>query len=234
MNSPFQNLDTSPAKDEPLKEDIRYLGRVLGNIVREQEGDEVFEIVETIRQKSIAWLRDGDASAQQEVKQLLEGLDPPRTVQVVRAFSYFSHLANLAEDQHHIRRTRAHEIAKSPARNGTMEKAFERAVNEGMDAAKLQEFFNDANLAAVLTAHPTEVRRKSTMKREMALADLLQQRDRGNLTEREMVEIDAKIKRAILILWETNMLRQTKLNVTDEVANGLSYYEYTCYLCNGA
>lgn len=229
MNSPFQNLDKSPAKDEPLKEDIRYLGRVLGDVVREQEGEEVFDIIETIRRKSIAWLRDGDKEAKAHVEQLLEGLDPARTVQVVRAFSYFSHLANLAEDQHHIRRTRAHEIAGSPARNGTLEKAFERVRDEGIDVGRLREFFDDASLSAVLTAHPTEVRRKSTMKREMALAGLLQQRDRGGMTEAELQELDAKISRAILILWQTNMLRQTKLNVVDEVSNGLSYYEYTFF-----
>ena len=158
MNIQSSDLDTSPAKDEPLKEDIRFLGRLLGDVVREQEGEDVFDLVETVRQKSVAYVRGDDEAAKQELENILNTLTPAQTVEVVRAYSYFSHLANMAEDQHHIRRTRAHELAESPPRNGSIAKAFERAIAEGATPETLTKFFDEANIGAVLTAHPTEVR----------------------------------------------------------------------------
>lgn len=229
MNTKSQDLDQTESKDLPLKEDIRFLGRVLGDVVREQEGEDVFNLIETVRQKSIAYVRDDDEKAKLELEEILNGLTPAQTVEVVRAYSYFSHLANMAEDQHHIRRTRAHEMAGSPPRNGTIAKAFERATSEGATAETLIEFFNKANIGAVLTAHPTEVRRQSTMRREIAMAELLSKRDQGGWTKEEEEDIDDKLKRAIMILWQTNMLRQTKLTVLDEVSNGLSYYDHTFF-----
>ena len=229
MNIQSTDLDTSPDKDQPLKEDIRFLGRLLGDTVREQQGEAIFDLVETIRRKSVAWLRDGDVEAKEELEELLETLSPAQAVEVVRAFSYFSHLANMAEDQHHIRRTRYHEIHGSEPRNGSMKKALARAIEEGISPSKLVDFFNDANLRAVLTAHPTEVRRQSTMAREIAMADLLSKRDREGWTPEEETDINDKLKRAVLVLWQTNLLRQTKLNVLDEVSNGMAYYDHTFF-----
>ena len=229
MPNSLNPTSSSEEKDLPLKEDIRFLGRILGDVVREQEGDEVFDLVETIRKSSIAYLRDADANTKAEFESILNDLTPVEAVQVVRAFSYFSHLANMAEDQHHIRRTRAHELAGSPARNGTMDKAFERAASEGATAESLLEFFNEAHIGAVLTAHPTEIRRQSTMRREIAITDLLSQRDRGGLTVNEESEIENKLRRAVIILWQTNLLRQTKLDVIDEVTNGLSYFDHSFF-----
>jgi len=214
-------------KDAPLRDDIRLLGRVLGDTVRDQEGRDIFDVVEKIRQTSIRFHRDDEVQAKHDLEEILAGLSPEQAVQVIRAFSYFSHLANLAEDQHHIRRTRAHDIAGSPSRPGTIDLALKHAGEAGLTAAELQAFFNDALVSPVLTAHPTEVRRKSTMRREMAIADLIDQRERGAWTPEEARDIDDKIDRAVLILWQTNLLRQTKLEVEDEIENGLSYYDYT-------
>ncbi len=214
-------------KDTPLRDDIRLLGRVLGDTVRDQEGQDTFDVVEKIRQTSIRFHRDDETEAKLELEDILAGLSHERAVQVIRAFSYFSHLANIAEDQHHIRRTRAHDIAGSPPRPGTIALALKHAADAGLSATDLQAFFNDALVSPVLTAHPTEVRRKSTMQREMEIAGLIDQREHGPWTPEEAHEIDAKIHRDVLTLWQTNLLRQTKLDVEDEVENGLSYYDYT-------
>ncbi|HAG76343.1 MAG TPA: hypothetical protein DCL53_12970, partial [Thauera sp.] len=88
-------------KDHPLREDIRLLGRVLGDTVREQEGDATFDCIEQIRQNSVRFRRDDDIAARRELEDILDALSRDQTIQVVRAFSYFSHLANIAEDQHH-------------------------------------------------------------------------------------------------------------------------------------
>ena len=110
------NPEATPSKDLPLRDDIRLLGRLLGDTIREQEGEAVFEIVERIRQTSIRFHRDEDQAARQELETTLNSLSRGRTNQIIRAYSYFSHLANLAEDQHHVRRSRAHAMAASAPR----------------------------------------------------------------------------------------------------------------------
>ncbi len=216
-----------PEKDLPLRDDIRLLGRILGDTVREQEGDTVFDIVERIRRTSIRFHRDEDDTARRDLEATLNGLSPNRTTQIIRAFSFFSHLANIAEDQHHIRRTRAHTLALSAPRVGTMAHALGDAREAGISSAQLRSFFATALVSPVLTAHPTEVRRQSAIDREMEVAQLLAERDRVELTPEQRVTTDEALRRAVLTLWQTNILRRTKLAVLDEVANGLAYYDYT-------
>ena len=227
-NAPSNEADRPELeKDRPLRDDIRLLGRLLGDTVREQEGDEIFGIVEQIRQTSIRFHRDNDTPAREELETILDGLTPAQTVQIVRAFSHFSHLANIAEDQHHIRRTRAHAIAGSAPRMGTLTFALENARKIGLSVPELQAFFNKAHISPVLTAHPTEVRRKSTLNRELGIAELLERRDRMVATPEEKDALEERLRRDVVTLWQTNLLRETKLTVLDEVLNGLSYYDYT-------
>ena len=214
-------------KDVFLQEDIRQLGRILGDTIRAQHGDEVFELIENIRQRSIRFRRDQDKGARQELEETLSSLSPERTTQVIRAFSYFSLLANIAEDQHHIRRTRAHLIAGSPPRKGSLAHAIGSVFNTGASATDIVEFFKHALVSPVLTAHPTEVQRKSVLNCQMVIARLLDERDRMQLTAEEAQENEEALRRAILTLWQTRMLRSSKLSVRDEVENGLSYYDYT-------
>ena len=228
INEPAQQAPLTEAeKDRPLRDDIRLLGRLLGDTVREQEGDAIYQIVEEIRQTSIRFHRDNDAPARDELEAILDGLTPAQTIQIVRAFGHFSHLANIAEDQHHIRRTRAHAIAGSTPRVGSLIYALEHARKMGFGVPELQAFFNAAHISPVLTAHPTEVRRKSTLNRELGIAELLERRDRMVATPEEKEALEERLRRDIVTLWQTNLLRETKLTVLDEVLNGLSYYDYT-------
>jgi phosphoenolpyruvate carboxylase len=221
--------DDESEKDRPLRDDIRLLGRILGDTVREQEGEEVFELVEQIRRASIRFHRDNEIAARRELEATLDSLSADQTLAIVRAYSYFSHLANIAEDQHHIRRNRAHAIAGSAPRPGSLAYAFQRTREMGVEPAALGDFFDRALVSPVLTAHPTEVRRKSTLTRELEIAELLDERERAAGDEAELALNEERLRRAILILWRTNMLRQTRLTVIDEVANGLSYYDYTFF-----
>ena len=216
-----------PLKDAPLREDIRLLGRILGDTVRDQEGEAVFDVVERIRTTSIRFHRDGDEPARRELEAILNELSPQEALRIVRAFSYFSHLANVAEDQHHIRRTRAHLLAGSAPRAGTLAHALERTREAGIDAAALRAFFEGAHIRAVLTAHPTEVRRKSTLDREMEIARLLGERDLVAQTQEEKLASEEALRQGVLTLWQTSLLRHKRLTVLDEVANGLAYYDHT-------
>ncbi|HSN71638.1 MAG TPA: phosphoenolpyruvate carboxylase, partial [Steroidobacteraceae bacterium] len=219
--------DRNHEADAPLREDIRLLGRLLGDTVREQEGEGAFELIERIRTTSVAFRRYDDPQARQRLEALLDGLSREETMIVVRAFSYFSHLANIAEDLHYVRRAREHQIARAPAREGSMEWALDRALERGIDPATINDFFARALVAPVLTAHPTEVQRKSVLDVETAIARQLEHRDRTRVTPEESAAIDEAVRRAVLTLWQTRMLRPERLAVIDEVANGLSFYEHT-------
>ena len=214
-------------KDAPLRYDMRLLGRILGETLRAQEGDAVFDLVERIRQTAIRFHRDADEGARHELQGLLSELPTDRAITVIRAFSYFSHLANIAEDQHHIRRTRAHAIAGDLPREGTMARALGRVRDRGVSPERLASFFADALCSPVLTAHPTEVRRRSSIDREMEIARLLDERDRVEFMPDELAANRKALRRAVLILWQTSILRSSRLRVIDEVESGLAHYDVT-------
>ncbi len=214
-----------PDKDLPLKEDIRLLGRLLGDTVRLQEGEETFQLIERIRQSSVRFHRALDSSADTELKATLKDLSPAHAILVVRAFSYFSQLANLAEDQHHIRRSRAHHTGSAPARPSSLGHALDLAADAGLDANDLRAFFASAQVRPVLTAHPTEVQRKSILHIQMEIARLLDERDRQTSTPRETALRDEHLQRQVLLLWQTRMLRPQRPAVADEVTGALSYFD---------
>jgi phosphoenolpyruvate carboxylase len=219
--------DIADDKDQSLREDIRRLGRILGDTVRNQHGDEVFSLIETVRQNSIRFRRDADHAAREALENTLDTLTNDQTTHLIRAFSYFSHLVNLAEDQHHIRRTRAHLIAGSSPRRGSLAHTIETLFAGDNAAQNLETFFETAQVTPVLTAHPTEVQRKSILNCQMVITRLLDERDRMQLTPEESRANEDALQRAVLTLWQTRMLRMSKLSVLDEVENGLSFYDYT-------
>ncbi len=213
-------------KDAPLKEDIRLLGRLLGEVLRDQEGDTVYDVVETIRQTAVRFRRESDPQAGSDLDKLLKKLTRDQTISVVRAFSYFSHLANIAEDQHHNRRRRAHALAGSAAQPGSVAFALSKLDAAGVSGSTVRGFLQDALISPVLTAHPTEVQRKSILDAEHEIARLLAERDR-TLTPKEQLHNTEMLRAKIATLWQTRMLRYSKLTVADEIENALSYYRIT-------
>ncbi|WP_241673051.1 phosphoenolpyruvate carboxylase [Lacisediminimonas profundi] len=215
-----------PGKDEQLKHDIRLLGRLLGEVLREQEGEQVFGVVETIRQTAVRFRRDAEPQAAAELDKLLKKLSQEQTASVVRAFSYFSHLANIAEDQHHNRSRRAELLAGAAPQRGTLASALARIGQSTTGSSKVRKFFDEALLSPVLTAHPTEVQRKSTLDAEHAIARLLAARELP-MTPRELADNEAQLRARITTLWQTRMLRYSRLTVADEIENALSWYRIT-------
>ena len=220
-------------KDFPLRDDTRLLGRLLGDIVREQEGDDVFALVERIRQTSVLLSQNTDRDLAPAMRAEFEAflVDLPRDsmISVVRAFSYFLHLANIAEDQHHIRRRRAHDIKGSAPREGSMPHALDRLNDAAVPVAQIRNFFDVALVSPVLTAHPTEISRKCILQCQHEIAGLLDQRDRMQLTPEEQENNDLTLRRAVLRMWHTRMLRPNRLAVVDEIKNGISYYQDTFF-----
>ncbi len=213
------------AKNRPLVEDIRLLGRILGDVIREQEGHEAFELIERVRQLSVAYRLKKDASAGRVLDRLLKNLSGDQTVSVIRAFSYFSHLANIAEDRHHVRRREHHE-REGHLQEGSLAMAFDRLFNAGLRAGEVASALAQAHISPVLTAHPTEVQRKSILDAERAIAELVGERDRRT-GAREREDNEALLRARVTQLWQTRMLRPVKLTVSDEIENALSYYPAT-------
>ncbi len=212
-------------KNRPLVEDIRLLGRILGDVIREQEGAEAFELIERVRQLSVAYRLKRDASAGRVLDRLLKNLSGDQTVSVIRAFAYFSHLANIAEDRHHVRRREHHE-AQGHLQEGSLAMAFERLFDAGFRAGEIAQTLAEAHISPVLTAHPTEVQRKSILDAERAIAELVGERDRL-VTAHEREDNEALLRARVTQLWQTRMLRPVKLTVADEIENALSYYPAT-------
>jgi phosphoenolpyruvate carboxylase len=233
-SAPAKPAASAADKERPLVEDIRLLGRLLGEVIREQEGLAAFELIERVRQLSVAYRIHKDASAGRVLDRLLKNLSADQTVSVIRAFSYFSHLANIAEDRQHVRR-RAHHEREGNLQDGSLAMAFERLHNADHRATDIAAALNKAFISPVLTAHPTEVQRKSILDAERDLARLLAERDeiraralpRDALAPRELSANEAQMRARVLQLWQTRLLRFTRLTVADEIENALSYYEAT-------
>ena len=210
-----------------LKEDIRLLGRMLGDTIKAREGQDTFDTIETVRQLSVRAARDDDSAARKLLARTLNRLSRDRTVSVVRAFSYFSHLTNIAEDCDHSRRARTALLAGDAAGPGSLAHTLDHLSTAHIPAAEVAAFFSNACLVPVLTAHPTEVQRKSILDAELDIARLVTQRGQTALTPTERDAIDELLEARILAIWQTRMLRPTRLTVADEIENGLSFFRYT-------
>ncbi len=219
------NARITNSKDAPLVQDIRLLGRLLGQVIREQEGAAAFDLVEHIRKLSVAYRRDSDAQADRALQKLLRSVSSDDTVMVIRAFTYFSHLANLAEDRHHGRRRQVHAL-KGEQQEGSLEAALDELKKHGVKPSQVANQLSKGLIAPVLTAHPTEVQRKSILDAENDIARLLIARDATQVTS-ELDLIDEQLHARVTQLWQTRLLRYTKLTVADEVENALSYYGTT-------
>ena len=218
---------TPPTTDEAqLREDRRLLGRLLGDVIREQIGADTLDLIENIRRASVILRRDrGDATdsasiaaARSELAATLNGLSLDDTLNVVRAFSYFLHLVNIAEDS--FQQGGRAQPGTTAAAQGDLARALERARANGIDGAQLVAWFASAVVAPVLTAHPTEVQRQSILDCERKIARLLA-RPAAAAAREEALRVE------VLRLWLTAMLRLTRLSVTDEIENGLAYFRTT-------
>jgi len=216
-----------PEMDSRLREDIRLLGRLLGEAIKEIEGEHVFSVVERARQYAVRFTRTRDLSSDTEMAEALQSLPEESSISVVRAFSYFLHLVNIAEDQHHIRlqRQRSDELVLP----GSLACALTRLSDSGVLPNAIKEVLDIAFVSPVLTAHPTEVQRKSILSLQERIAELLEGRDRIALTPAETIESEENLKDSIMTMWQTRMLRRERLTVLDEVKNGVSYYDKTFF-----
>jgi phosphoenolpyruvate carboxylase len=220
-------MSESPDKDAPLTHDIRLLGRVLGDTIRHYEGERTFRLIEEIRQLAVASRRQEDEGSRGKLAAILDALTTEEAVAVVRAFSYFSLLANIAEDRHHIRRYREHRRAGAAPLDSTIRGVFAEARHGGVRREEAIERMRGIRVHPVLTAHPTEVQRKSTLDCQLAIAECLARLDSAEVLPEEVEHCIVELRRLVATLWQTRMLRAVKLGVRDEIENALAYFHYT-------
>ena len=224
--------DSIPRND-PEREDVRFLGRLLGDVIRTQEGEAVFDRIEAVRQAAVAVHRFGGRAHEERLTARLDELSLADTLRFVRGFTCFSQLANLAEDrrqrQDAFERTNLAVTWDAETGNqqpDTLTAALELLETEGIARERVASLLGRALIAPVLTAHPTEVRRKSIIDHEACIAELMTALERETDTA-VRTELEAELRRRVFLLWQSRPLRAVRLFVADEIETALSYFRIT-------
>ncbi|MET0454727.1 MAG: phosphoenolpyruvate carboxylase [Mycobacterium sp.] len=207
---------------EPMREDIRLLGAILGDTVREQNGDEVFDLVERARVESFRVRRSEIDRA--ELANLFDGIDINKAIPVIRAFTHFALLANVAEDIHRERRRAVHVAAGEPPQRSSLAATYLKLESAELDSATVADALTGALVSPVITAHPTETRRRTVFDTQHRITELMRLRMRGHARTDEGRNIELELRRHILVLWQTALIRLSRLKIQDEIETGLRYY----------
>jgi phosphoenolpyruvate carboxylase len=235
---------TGELKEAPLRRDVRSLGMLLGEVLREQAGDSLYDSVETLRRTAIA-RREAEtqqngvadaASVPAHLEQALarvRALDLPAAYQLARAFGFYFELINLAETNHRKRRRLAHQLNESMAPNlvqrGDLRGTLRRMREAGATAADAYALLHRICVSPVFTAHPTEVARRSVMFKRRRISDLLEQLDRIPVAESELEVLERSLIAEITALWQTDDVRSARPTVRDEIRMALDYYESSLF-----
>ncbi|OIN77935.1 phosphoenolpyruvate carboxylase [Mycobacterium malmoense] len=207
---------------EPMRADIRLLGTILGDTVREQNGDEVFDLVERARVESFRVRRSEIDRA--EMARMFSGLDIHLAIPIIRAFSHFALLANVAEDIHRERRRAIHIAAGDPPQDSSLAATYAKLDRAELDSATVADALKGALVSPVITAHPTETRRRTVFVTQHRITQLMRLRAEGHTDTDDGRDIELELRRQVLTLWQTALIRLSRLQITDEIDVGLRYY----------
>ena len=208
-----------------LRDDVRLLGELLGETLRRHEGQAIYDLVERVR--ALAKKARGGSDADfATLTRILEQMPVDEALPVARAFSHFLNLANIAEQHHRIRRRRDYQRDKSaPPQIGSCDETFGRLIAAGIAPDRLHEAISRLRIELVFTAHPTEVTRRTLMQKFKRIADLLDVRDRADLTPPEHDELLNALRIEIAASWETSEVRQRRPSPVDEARSGMAVFE---------
>lgn len=207
---------------EPMRADIRLLGTILGDTVREQNGDEVFDLVERARVESFR-VRHSEID-RAEMSAMFDGIDIHLAIPIIRAFSHFALLANVAEDIHRERRRGIHVEAGEPPQDSSLAATYAKLDLAELDSATVADALKGALVSPVITAHPTETRRRTVFVTQHRINELMRLHAEGHTETDDGRNIELELRRQVLTLWQTALIRLSRLQITDEIAVGLRYY----------
>jgi phosphoenolpyruvate carboxylase len=224
-------------KETPLRRDVRSLGRLLGEVLKEQVGDQLFTAVEELRLLLIKHreFHAGRGTSGEEfvtahqlmdrAQQIVSGLNVAEAHRMTKAFAIYFELTNLAETNHRKRRRRAAQVSpKRQAQPGSFLGTLRRLQDAGITERQVCEWLREVEVTLVFTAHPTEVARRTVLFKRQRIAEELEQLDRLPLTERQAEEHEQAITAEITSLWQTDEVRRRRPTVRDEIKMGLDYY----------
>ncbi|MDD4866005.1 MAG: phosphoenolpyruvate carboxylase [Mycobacterium sp.] len=207
---------------EPMRADIRLLGAMLGDTVREQNGEAVFDLVERARVEAFRVRRS--EIDRTEMSRMFSGIDIRLAIPVIRAFSHFALLANVAEDIHRERRRAIHVAAGEPPQESTLAVTYAKLDAAGLDSATVADALRGALVSPVITAHPTETRRRTVFVIHHRITELMRLRAEGRTETADGRDIELELRRHVLTLWQTALIRVSRLQISDEIDAGLRYY----------
>jgi phosphoenolpyruvate carboxylase len=224
-------------KEAPLRRDVRSLGMLLGEVLREQAGDELFEQVEALRQGTIR-RRDAETRGKNDEAEacgaaaldLVRSLDPERATLLTRAFAFYFELINLAETNHRKRRRMALRLSGEAGRQrGSLEGTLAEMKRVGIGAEEALDYLRRVLIVPVFTAHPTEAARRSVMFKRRRIGEFLAMLDQIPIPMQEMARLEELVLADITSLWQTDEVRSRRPTVHDEIKMGLDYYDVAIF-----
>ncbi len=231
----FKNLPVTPLhsvklneQQETLLEHNRLLGTLLGETIFTYAGLPIYKATEGLREASIKYYKTKKQDSRDVLSSFCSGLDDQELLKVVRSFTHFSVLANIAEDVYQTHQQRRMRFSNK-LQIGTLERSLNNLKNKGLSKEKILKAMKRVSVVPVLTAHPTQVQRKSILDLTKKLTDILDKYENVGTYQIDENEWIDDLNRGIQILWQTSMLRTSKLRVTDEISNALSYYDITFF-----
>ncbi|NNG39666.1 phosphoenolpyruvate carboxylase [Flexivirga sp. ID2601S] len=223
----FDVTEEGRAASEPLREDIRLLGGILGDVIAEQEGEDVLDLVEEARTRAFAVRRQEED--REDFASIFDGLPTKRAMHVVRAFTLFALLANLAEDLHRERRRVMHVRAGEPAPDGSLAATFRKLDDARLGDDEVRDALTGASVVPVITAHPTETRRRTVFQTQSRIKEVMRERERVTFTDAEEAAALREIRLQILTLWHTALVRLQRVRITDEIEVGLRWFDASLF-----
>jgi phosphoenolpyruvate carboxylase len=217
-------------KRAPLRHDIDFLGRLLGDVIRQQAGEDVFDAVEHVRHTTLQLRQSYSEANENELLSWMNKLDLPTTTQVIRAFALYFQLVNLAEEVHRIRRKRYYEgLPDHAPQRGSLEETALRLGARGITPPEIQKFLDSLSIEIVLTAHPTEAQRQTVLTKLLRIALSLIDHDSRRVTAQEEARFETEIRTEIELLWQTDEIRRRRPTPIDEAENGLFYLDQVLF-----
>ncbi|MDF2669960.1 MAG: phosphoenolpyruvate carboxylase [Paenibacillus sp.] len=228
--SEHMNDSNRGSSNHLLRRDVRFLGNILGEVLVHQGGQELLTIVEQIREMSKKMRESSDPALFQDFKNVIRSLNQENRHQVIRAFAIYFQLVNIAEQNHRIRRKRDYErSAVELIQPGSIEGVINELYKSKVPAHEVQEILTTISLELVMTAHPTEATRRAVLDIHQRISKEVMELENPSLTYREREQQREKLVNEVLILWQTDELRDRKPTVLDEVRNGMYYFDETLF-----
>ena len=224
-----RGIGTAGARD-PLAREVKLLGALLGEVIVEQEGEELLDLVERIRRATIALRRSDSADARRALAADMDAIDLPRAEVLVRAFGLYFQLANLAEEKQRVRRLRTRARQTNGLLDGSVAEAMDTLRRVGAPLSRTRASLEQLSVGLVLTAHPTEARRRTLLIALRGCYRLLDELDDPRLTPTEDAEIRRRLREAISLLWHTSPLRVQAPTPLDEVRSAMAFFDESLFV----